>query len=1041
MIFDITADLPDGPLLLEASAGTGKTWTLVGLAARLVAEFDVPLRHLLVLTFSRAATTELRGRLRRRLVSVADDIELVLAGRDVTDPVARHLASQPDPQVAVSRLRHAVADFGSATVATIHSFCQDQLRSLGVLGDWADDEVRAELRPLIRQCATDEYLRRYLEEPEPPFDPRRALGIAEVAAGSHLELVSDDREALSYHRAVREAFTRRRRELGLVSFDDLPGRLRHLVTDSEVADLVCAELARRFPFVLVDEFQDTDPDQWAILRRCFVERDDTSIILIGDPKQSIYGFRSADLGCYLEAARIMPKQTLAVNHRSEAGVVDGVRELFGDLELGVGIRVEPVRVMRRDDQGTLVLPDAPSARVWIRGGAHSEQQITEDLVAHTTALLTHGSIRVGAEQRRLAPTDIAVLTRTRGRALALVGALQEGGVPATFTGGDSVLHSPAARDWLALLAAVAQPTRGKVMTAALGDLLGVSFGDLLSEQDETPASRRIHEFGACFAASGVSGLVGAVLDDLAASLVVHGDGERRLGDLQQVGQLLLSRPARTVAELHSHLERLIQHEELPEQLASDVPAVRVGTMHGAKGLEYPVVLLPQVSVTEVNLRGAIPHVDASGSRVLHVGTRPSHRDPLADLVKSQCREEELRLLYVALTRAGHLAIAWHLQDRRSASGPLTALLSRDRGRDDLAREYPRLPQRFPFDPRLVDTSSVRSSPWREGTPPPASASRPTLRVSRMGRRVDPDWRRTSYSGLTADLHEHAPDEPDLDLLPTELSGPLAEPSPMNGLPAGARFGTLVHEVLEQVDWSRHETRLPSLVTERAPRLGLDPAQCAQLASALSRVVTTPLGGLFDGCLADLPVSSRLPELDFDLPLGTGGATGTVADLARAMAELLPADDPLAAYPGRLLATEQASARLSGLLTGSIDAVLQLPSGGFLVVDYKTNRVPTLPDQELAVGHYTPDAMAEAMMQAHYPLQAVLYCAALHRHLAWRLPGYSPQRHLAGVGYLFVRGMAGPATPVVEGRRCGVFEWRPPAELTVAVSEVLGGDRG
>ena len=1041
MIFDITAELPDGPLLLEASAGTGKTWTLVGLAARLVAEFDVPLRQLLVITFSRAATTELRGRLRRRLVSVADDIEAVLAGREVADPVAAHLAAQSGPEVAVARLRRAVADFGSATVATIHSFCQDQLHSLGVLGDWGEDEVAADLRPLIRQCATDEYLRRYLEEPEPPFDPRRALSIAEVAAASHLELVSDDREALSYHRAVRDAFARRRRELGLVSFDDLPGRLRHLVTDSEVADLVRSELARRFPFVLVDEFQDTDPDQWAILRTCFVERDDTSIILIGDPKQSIYGFRSADLGCYLEAARIMPKRTLVVNHRSETGIVDGVRELFGNLQLGSGIRVEPVTAGRRDDQGTLVLPDAPSARVWIRGGARSERQVTDDLVAHTAALLSHGSIRIGDQERRLGHADIAVLSRTRARALALVHDLQEAGIPATFTGGESVLHSPAARDWLALLAAVAQPTRGRVMEAALGDLLGVSFGELLTEQDETPASRRIHEFGACFAAAGVTGLVGAVLDDLATCLVAHGDGERRLSDLQQVGQLLLSRPARTVADLHAHLADLIRREELAGQLASDLPAVRVGTMHGAKGLEYPVVLLPQVSVTEVNLRGAIPHVDASGTRVLHVGTRPSHRDPLADLVRSQCREEELRLLYVALTRARHLAIAWHLQDRRCASGPLTALLSRDRDRSDLARDYHRLPPRFPFDPSLVDTSSIECPPWREGSAQPPSEPRPALRVSRLERRIDADWRRTSYSGLTAGLHEHAPDEPDLELIPAELSGPLAEPSPMNGLPSGARFGTLVHEVLEQVDWSRHEAQLPLLVAERAARLGLDPDRSTQLASALSRVVTTPLGGLFDGSLADLPVASRLPELDFDLPLGRAGAVSTVGDLARLMAELLPPDDPLAPYPGRLLATEQAAARLTGLLTGSIDAVLRLPTGGFLVVDYKTNRVPTLPEQELAVGHYTPSAMAEAMMQAHYPLQALLYSAALHRHLAWRLPGYSPEQHLAGVGYLFVRGMAGPRTPVVEGRRCGVFEWRPPAALAVATSELLGGGRG
>ncbi|MDO5068472.1 MAG: UvrD-helicase domain-containing protein [Propionibacteriaceae bacterium] len=1041
MIFDITADLPDGPLLLEASAGTGKTWTLVGIAARLVAEFDVPLRQLLVLTFSRAATVELRGRLRHRLVSVAEDIEAALAGREVRDPVARHLAAQSEPEVAVARLRRAVEEFGSATVATIHSFCQEQLRSLGVLGDWGNDEVAGDLRPLIRQCATDEHLRRYLDSPAPPFDARRALSIAEVAAGSHLELVSDDPEALSYHHAVREAFARRRRELGVVSFDDLPGRLRHLVTDSRIADLVSAELARRFPFVLVDEFQDTDPDQWAILKACFVARGEASVFLIGDPKQSIYGFRSADLGCYLEAASMMPRQTLVENHRSEAGIVAGVQELFGNLELAPGIQVEPVTARWGPEQGTLVLPRAPQARVWIRGGAQSQQQVTCDLVAHVSALLAHGTIDGESGPRPLAPSDIAVLTRTRGRALDLVRALHAAGLPATFVGGGSVLRSPAARDWLALLAAVAQPTRGRIMEASLGDLLGVGFGELLATQDETPASRRVHELAACFTAAGVSGLVTAVLDGLAASLVGHGDGERRLADLQQVGQLLLAHPARSVADLHSHLERLIRREELPEQLASDLPAVRVGTMHGAKGLEYPVVLLPQVSITEVNLRGAIPHVDASGTRVLHVGSRPSHRDPLADLVKAQSREEELRLLYVALTRAKHLVIAWHLQDRRSGSGPLTALLCRDRSRSVLAREYHRLPARLPFDPQLVHTSSAQSPPWLAATPTPPPVAKTPLRVSHLQRAVDPNWRRTSYSGLTAGLHEHAPDEPDLALIPSELRGALAEPSPMNGLPAGARFGTLVHELLELVDWSRHEFQLPVLVAERAARLGLDPAQVTQLAQALSGVVTTPLGGLFDGALADLPVSSRLPELDFDLPLGDGDAASTVADLAKAMAELLPDDDPLAAYPERLLATDSAAARLSGVLTGSIDAVLQLPGGGFLVVDYKTNQVPTLPEQELAVGHYTPTAMAEAMMQAHYPLQALLYCAALHRHLAWRLPGYSPERHLAGVGYLFVRGMAGPTTPVIEGRRCGVFEWHPPAALAVVASELLGGGRG
>lgn len=1046
MIFDITGDLPDGSLLLEASAGTGKTWTIAGLAARLIAEYDVPIRQLLVITFSKAAASELRGRLHRRLVSIASEIERTGTGTSPSDPVAALLASSM-PEVAVTRLRRALHEFDSATVATIHSFCQEQLRSLGVLGDWDGEEVATELRSLITQCATDEYLRRYRDLQVPPLEARRALTVAQVAAPSRLGLVSDDREALSFHEAVRDDFERRRRERRLMSFDDLPRRLRHLVTDSPIADLVQAELARRFPFVLVDEFQDTDPDQWEILKRCFVERDDASIILIGDPKQSIYGFRSADLGCYLEAARLMPKRTLGANRRSEPGIVHGVRELFGDVEVGPGIRVEPVEAARDETLGTLELPDDPGARVWVRGmvaeqGEQSEKVVTADVVAHVRALLAHGSIRQGGTTRPLIPSDIAVLTRTRGRAGQFVRALQSEGVPATFLGGGSVLRSPATRDWGAVLAAVAQPTRSRILEASLGDLLGVCLGDLLAAQDESPASQRVHELAARFAAGGVVALVVAALDGAAPRLVSLGDGERRLSDLRQIGDLLLTSQAGTVADLQAQLEDLTGRDDIPERLASDLPAVRVSTMHGAKGLEYPVVLLPQVSVTEVNLRGAIPYVDPSGTRVLHVGSRPGARDPLSDVVRGQAREEELRLLYVGLTRARHLAIAWHVMDRRAGSGPLTALLCRDRSATGLAREYHRLPPSFPsFDPGLVHTSSARSKPWvAPDWKPPAPPDEP-LQASVFSRDIDPDWRRTSYSGLTASLHELAGDEPDLDLIPAELTGPLAVPSPMNGLPAGARFGTVVHEVLEAVDWARHEEHLPVLVRERATGLGLDADQATQLAEALSGVVTTPLGGLFDGALADLPVASRLPELDFDLPLGDRGATRTVADLAEAMRTHLPADDPLVDYPARLLATEAASSRLTGMLTGSIDAVLQLPNGAFLVVDYKTNRVPTLPDQELMVGHYSRASMAQAMMQAHYPLQALLYCAALHRYLTWRLPGYSPETHLGGVGYLFVRGMIGPATPAVDGHPTGVFAWHPPAELSVAISDVLGGGHG
>ena len=111
----------------------------------------------------------------------------------------------------------------------------------------------------------------------------------------------------------------------------------------------------------------------------------------------------------------------------------------------------------------------------------------------------------------------------------------------------------------------------------------------------------------------------------------------------------------------------------------------------------------------------------------------------------------------------------------------------------------------------------------------------------------------------------------------------------------------------------------------------------------------------------------------------------------------------------------------------------------MIADYKTNWLGAA-DEELTLGHYTPAALAAEMSRAHYGLQALLYTVALHRYLRWRQPGYDPDAHLAGVLYLFLRGMAGAATPVIDGTPCGVFAWRPPGALVTALSDVLDQGR-
>ncbi|HEY1733735.1 MAG TPA: hypothetical protein VGG23_04745, partial [Acidimicrobiales bacterium] len=212
-------------------------------------------------------------------------------------------------------------------------------------------------------------------------------------------------------------------------------------------------------------------------------------------------------------------------------------------------------------------------------------------------------------------------------------------------------------------------------------------------------------------------------------------------------------------------------------------------------------------------------------------------------------------------------------------------------------------------------------------------------------------------------------------------------------------------------------------------------------TGLCTAVEAPLGPVADDVrLRDVAQQDRLDELTFEIPL-VGGDTPAARLHVDAIADLLeshlPADDPVAAYAPRLRDPALGGV-LRGYLTGSLDLVFRLPGDRFLLADYKTNRLAA-PGETLTAWHYRPEAVQTEMLAAHYPLQALLYCVALHRYLRWRLDGsYEPSQHLAGVLYLFVRGMSAqePGASLPPGERCGVWSWRPPAPLVESLSDLF-----
>ena len=341
--FELLGALPTGTTVLEASAGTGKTFTIAGLVTRYVAEGVARLDQLLVVTFGRAATQELRDRVRERLVTARDGLADPQAAAESDDPLLRHLAST-DVEARRARLVEALGAFDSATVATTHEFCSRVLAGLGTAADVDAVATFVEnLDDLTVEVVQDLYLRMWARPSAaaPPLSFADALELAHtVVRDGQAELVPDDAEPdgpvdlrRRFAIAVRGEVERRKRERYLVGYDDLLTRLRATLADPRSGDAAASRLRARYTVVLVDEFQDTDPVQWEILRLAFHRH--TTLVLIGDPKQAIYAFRGADVHAYLAAREAADhRATLAHNYRSDPDLLAGLDAVFRGAALG-----------------------------------------------------------------------------------------------------------------------------------------------------------------------------------------------------------------------------------------------------------------------------------------------------------------------------------------------------------------------------------------------------------------------------------------------------------------------------------------------------------------------------------------------------------------------------------------------------------------------------------------------------------------------------------------------------------------------------------
>ena len=1092
--YDPRIPIGEGGTIIEASAGTGKTFTIAAVVTRLVAEEGVPLERILVVTFTRAATAELKDRVRRRMVISLQALRGDRADRTTDDHMRVLLQSSRERRVRrAGRLDEALTHFDRAQIFTIHGFAARLLQKLGFRSRLPSDLEPCDIDELVvRQAASDLVVRRF-SGPGPAGvdgivsqDDVAGIGKA-VIATPDVRIVPDPsavegvpRLRSEIAREMKSLLSRRLRARGKVTFDDTLVEARDALTEPRIGAGARELLQRRYSIALVDEAQDTDPIQWQILRAVF---EGSRLVVIGDPKQSIYAFRGADIESYLSAAeRAATHRTLGTNWRSDGPLVAALDTMlagttFGDERIShhpvqpaehnrerrISVAGAPLEIRRFSD-------DFPLRRQQYKPFFYvgdARRAVAADLASETVRLLTSG-VRIddGASPRPIGAGDIAVLCRTGRQVQTVREELMARAIPSVVARTGSVFATDAAEQWRRFLLAVERPTRpGYLRLAASTPLVGRTprqVSDLREDailslqQHFTRWQALLHDYGVPAMFADIDRTTG-----MTARVLARPDGERELTDLNHIAEEMHSawRGGRigslvvwieaAMDEADRNAENNVEDAESRQRrLDTDAAAVQVLTIHAAKGLEYPVVMAPFLwDIPRPPVRIPVFHEleparpGEPRARLIDVGGATSDDfEAHQEAAMAEESAEESRLLYVALTRARHRLVVWWMENTMySARTEFHRILTRGADPDVAMRSL--IERSGGTISQTILSEAQPSVPYGGG-----EGVTETLERAVLDRPLDYGWRRVSFSSLSPDRpldgEADTADEPDRvdeaddGTEPAVTGGSL----PMGELPRGARFGSLVHGVLQDIPFDAPD--LPAMIRTELARLTRHSSwnfDTDTFVGGVMAALETPLGPR-EGAptLRDLDPRRILKEMEFELPLRTSASTTSLRDIAGLVLEHLEPGDPHRPYFSRLRALEPF--RFRGFLAGAIDlaTVLPGPDGDrYVVMDFKSNTLPTLGDVADTTD-YGPGPLVDAMHHGNYVLQALLYEVALHRYLQWRLDGYDPAVHLGGSMYLFVRGMIGAATPVVDGERCGVARWSPPAPMIEAVSALFAG---
>jgi exodeoxyribonuclease V beta subunit len=1027
---------------IEASAGTGKTFTIERLVVRAIVEEQTPVSSILAVTFTEKATGELKDRIRKILQSIVDGT--------LNEADKKWLKKYQGSAITQS-VQESLDRFDEAAIFTIHGFCHSLLQEysfeLGRLlryelvndNDLLDTLIADVLR---RLPASQADLQEKLVQAEfwavdynrPHRLENRVRELVKKLKGKTKLQFSDDSPAEIVRfmvTTIQENLKRIKAENGWITYDDMILHVRNALirTDDEARPSKSASLAShiagRFRFAIIDEFQDTDRHQWEIFQTCFLSQDKhhgeaerkinaspSRLILVGDPKQSIYRFRGADLNAYFEAKKcfvaLAEKNQANLyrinrNFRSSTQYIEALNRIFQFEGYPWNNPESSGSDNPSDDMNLNYTPaESPQSNRWVgtqlpakryavnlwkpaedKPAASRLRREYARFICNEIHYLIKGKLCENGKTREVNYDDICILSRSKKDALTILKHLRREKIPASFYKQQGVFESVEALEILYVLEALAQPSVSSVLKRALlTRFFGVPLSQL-QDSDELTVNdtlrerlQRWHELAGDNRWPQLFREMMSV-DGLYERLRESSYGwERSLTNYEQILHTLEERAYRNELDLTGMVRQLkeliregsragsVEEEETLHRQETEEKRVRVMTIHASKGLEFPIVFI-YGGLTAGNTTDVYEFYENG-----HPVIVPCFKSDglLSEKHKSFARTEDARLYYVALTRAAVMCyVPFHSPQRnRGFVGEYLYKTLDSVKKENLIA--------------VIDSSSHPSP--SQSTAQSASAHtgnmilpEPELPEYLQERKAE----LLSYSSivrlLSRQINHEERDYDDSYDNTIENTGETSNPEtdPLSTIFQGTRSGNFFHAILERLDYQDsafQEDELSGgdypplsssnqfLIKARLKDFGFPDHSdyTAPVERLLHRLMRTEiLPGFY---LRNLRQEDRIHEMEFVF---------------------------------------QNSERVPGkkgeiFLRGFIDLVFRY-QGQIYLLDWKTNRLEG----------YDQTNLNEAIKDHRYDLQYLLYTRAVCGWLEHR--GHDPLKEFGGVIYLFLRGIS------------------------------------